>query len=289
MQVGRRITPQTTPWGIPLRWIAFFGVILAAWATLFAMSVQFAERAPVSLLGLGMGWLAPLYPDSPGAGLLPDVLAAICFAGAASGEAAPLALFAMWALMVLAMMAPTAAPLAHTYGGLAAANPARVSRFGFWALLAGFCAVWIGFAAIAAAAQAALSWAGAMTFGGVLDATWLAAALLAVAGLYQFSSLKAACLSRCRAPLTYFLAHWRHGAAGALRMGLHHGLACLGCCWALMALGFVGGTMNLLWMGIAMALMTLEKLPRIGRTITAPLGVVILAGAAIVAWQAATA
>jgi predicted metal-binding membrane protein len=159
------------------------------------MSAEFAARAPVSLLGPGMGFLAPLYAGPSGVGTLPWVLEALCFAGPSAGEAAPLALAGMWALMALAMMAPTAAPLLRTYGDLAAGNPGRVPPAGLWGLLTGFCAVWIGFAALAALAQWAAAAAGLMTVGGLLGSDWLAAALLALAGLYQFSALKAACLS----------------------------------------------------------------------------------------------
>lgn len=85
-----------------------------------------------------------------------------------------------------------------------------------------------------------------------------------------------------------FLSHWREGVVGALRMGLQQGVACLGCCRAPMALAFVGGTMNLVWMGGAMVLMTIEKPPTFGRYITAPLGAALQASSAVVAWHAAT-
>ena len=88
--------------------------------------------------------------------------------------------------------------------------------------------------------------------------------------------------------MTFLLANWRNGLGGALRMGLKQGVACLGCCWALMALAFVGGTMNLVWMGAAMLIMTVEKLPAVGRYVTAPLGAALVAGALAVAWRAAT-
>ncbi len=88
--------------------------------------------------------------------------------------------------------------------------------------------------------------------------------------------------------MAVFLSHWREGVVGVLRMGLQQGVACLGCCWALMALAFVGGTMNLVWMGGAMVLMTIEKLPTFGRYITAPLGAVLVASSAVVAGHAAT-
>jgi len=99
--------------------------------------------------------------------------------------------------------------------------------------------------------------------------------LLMLAGAYQFSALKAACLAKCRAPLTFFMQHWEEGA---WRNGLRLGLVCLGCCWALMALAFVGGVMNLAFMGLATAIMVIEKLPDLGRWLTRPLGGVLLAG-----------
>jgi len=292
---SRRATvEQTMPLGLsdwlrgrPVSWIGFFALVLGGWAALFAMSADLTTRTPVSLLGPGMGLLAPLFDSASWGGTLPLAFNAICFAGPSSSGAAPIALFGMWSLMVLAMMAPTAAPMLRTYGDLLAGNPGRVSPMGFWGLLAGFSVVWIGFAVIAALAQSAASWAGVMTVGGLLRSSWLAAALLVLAGLYQFSTLKAACLSRCRSPMAFFFSHWREGTAGALRMGLRQGAACFGCCWALMALGFVGGTMNLVWMGGAMVLMTIEKLPTFGRYITAPLGAALLASAAVVAWRAA--
>jgi predicted metal-binding membrane protein len=106
----------------------------------------------------------------------------------------------------------------------------------------------------------------------------LSAGLLALAGLYQLSPLKERCLAKCRAPLTFFFQHWD---AGAWRMGLRLGAVCLGCCWALMLLAFVGGVMNLAFMGLATVIMVLEKLPDIGRPLTRPLGAVLLVAAAM--------
>ena len=275
-------------WGATGRWGGFFAVVLCAWASLFAMSADFAAQAPLSLLGSGMELFAPMFPDGLSGGLLSLTIDAICFAGPKPGDAPPIVLVGMWSLMALAMMAPTATPMLRTYSNLAAGNPGRISSEGFWALLIGFCLVWLGFAILAAAAQWALARVGALSVGGLLRSNWLAAALLAAAGLYQFSALKAACLSRCRSPLAFFLSNWKAGITGALRMGLRQGVDCLGCCWALMALAFVGGTMNLVWMGAAMVLMTIEKLPTFGRYVTAPLGAALVASAAVVAWRAAT-
>ena len=144
------------------------------------------------------------------------------------------------------------------------------------ALVAGYLAVWLGFSVIAAGAQMALFNAGLLTAFGDSRSGVLSAALLALAGAYQFSPAKAACLSKCRRPLVFFMAHWDEGP---LRNGLRLGLVCLGCCWALMLLAFVGGVMNLAFMGLATVIMVLEKLPGPGRYLTRPLGVALLCAA----------
>jgi predicted metal-binding membrane protein len=92
------------------------------------------------------------------------------------------------------------------------------------------------------------------------SSSWLSGSVLVAAGLFQFSHLKQACLSQCRSPVTYFMTEWRNGHVGALLMGLNHGVHCVGCCWILMALLFVAGVMNILWMAIIMAFVLIEKL-----------------------------
>jgi len=232
-------------------WIALFALILAAWAALYAMSVPADLRAAGRLFGAGF-WadLCRVTPDAAG------YVRIAC----------------MWLLMSAGMMAPSALPAFATYDDLDHAGPAGQARFG--ALVAGYLAVWLGFSALAAGLQMALFDAGLVSAFGDSRSGLLSAALLALAGLYQFSPLKAACLARCRAPLAFFFQHWDEGP---WRMGLRLGLTCLGCCWALMLLAFVGGVTSLAFMGLAMALMAVEKLPRIGRLVTAPLGVVLVA------------
>lgn len=184
-----------------------------------------------------------------------------------AGEAGFAGVVLMWAVMGLAMMLPTALPAFAVWDDLPGTNGP-----GFAALALGFGAVWTGFALPAAALQVWVSSAGATT------APAFTAAVFAAAGLYQFSPLKAQCLSRCRMPLTAFMAHWDEGP---FRIGLRLGVDCLGCCWALMALGLVGGAMSLGFMGLAMLLMAAEKLPDIGDAITRPLGVGLIALAAL--------
>jgi predicted metal-binding membrane protein len=183
--------------------------------------------------------------------------------------------FAMWVVMAAAMMLPTALPAFATHDEIADAQ----STGGGAALVAGYGAVWLGFAALAASAQVALPMG---------PAPWIAAALLGGAGAYQFSPLKDACLSRCRRPLTFFMAHWDEGP---WRMGLRLGATCLGCCWALMALGLIGGAMSLGFMALATVLMTAEKLSR-GTWLSRGIGLAclvgagfVLAGTGVASWQ----
>jgi predicted metal-binding membrane protein len=234
-------------------WLAFFGGLLLCWAVLFAMAVPSEWRALEATYGASF-------------------LEMLCGGAVAASDAGTV--FAMWSLMSAAMMAPTALPALATYDDLSC-----VAETGFGRLIAGYLAAWAGFSALAALAQVGLYRFGLVGgFGQSLSAP-LTMALLVGAGFYQFGALKEACLSRCRAPLAFFLQHWEEGP---FRSGLRLGLDCIGCCWALMALAFVGGTMNLSFMGVAMVLMTLEKLPRIGRLVTRPLGgMLIAAGLAV--------
>lgn len=230
-------------------WLALYGSILLAWALLYMMQLPPDLIAAANFYGADF-WQS-LCQIQPGLSGAPGI-------------------FLMWALMSAAMMAPTALPALATWEDLCKAGHAT----GFGLLIAGYLLIWLCFALFATAAQIALAAAGLLNPLGESVSLWFSALLLAVAGGYQFSALKTACLSKCRAPLTFFMQHW---SEGPLRMGLRMGLDCLGCCWALMALAFVGGTMNLLWMAGAMVLMMLEKLPAFGAFLTRPLGYGLLA------------
>ena len=236
-------------------WLSLFGGVLAAWAALYAMAIPAEIRAASRLFGSDF-WtgLCAVTPDMAGYGRM--VL--------------------MWALMATAMMLPTALPALRAYDDLGASG-ASTRPFAF---VVGFLAIWFGFAVLAAALQMALFQADIVSSFGDSRSATLSATLLAVAGLYQFSALKESCASKCRAPISFFLQHWEEGA---VRMGLRLGATCLGCCWALMLLAFVGGVMSLAFMGLATLIMVIEKLPEIGRWISRPLGVALLGGAAWVA------
>jgi len=234
-------------------WLGFFAFVLAAWALLFAMQPGGAAAEMAELYGS-------------------DFLRTLC--APITAKTGYGALFAMWALMSAAMMAPTFVPTLSTYRGLTHTEAAGTATFVM--LVVSYLMVWLGFSGAAALAQLGLARAGLIGVDGISVSLWLSAALLLIAGAYQFSPQKDACLSKCRAPMMFFMEYWRPGLGGAARMGWKLGAICIGCCWALMLLGFVGGVMNPVWMGIATILMVLEKLPEIGRYITRPLGGALL-------------
>lgn len=228
-------------------WVAFFGAVLLGWWGLFQMAIPADLRALQAIYG-------------------GDLIEALC--SGLLGPAGFWSSFAMWGLMSAAMMAPTAVPAFVTYDRLPPSDETSFAR-----LVGGYLLAWLGFSALAGAGQSLLVQAGLVSAIGQSLSVWFSAALLVLAGLYQFSPLKMACVNRCRAPLPFFMQYW---SEGAFRMGLRIGLDCIGCCWALMLLGFVGGMMNLGFMGLAMLIMTLEKLPDFGRYLTAPLGAALL-------------
>jgi predicted metal-binding membrane protein len=125
--------------------------------------------------------------------------------------------------------------------------------------LAGYLAIWSAFSLVAATAQLALQEASLVSAGSLKAAPVVGGLLLLGAGLYQFTPLKQACLARCQSPLGFILSEWREGRGGAFLMGLRHGGFCVGCCWALMALLFVAGVMNLIWVAALAALVLVEK------------------------------
>lgn len=235
--------------GMP-HWLALFGLILAAWTALYIMAIPDDLRV-----------LSRVYGAEFWQSLCVVTLDATGYVNAV----------AMWALMSAAMMLPTAVPAFATYDDLGRQTDVR-----FVPLVAGYAVVWIGFSLIAAALQMGLFGLQMISPIGDSQSLWLSAGLLLLAGLYQFSPVKEACLSKCRQPLTFFMAHWDEGP---WRNGLRLGLICLGCCWALMLLAFVGGVMNLAFMGVATLIMVLEKMQNLGRYLTRPLGVVLILGA----------
>lgn len=169
--------------------------------------------------------------------------------------------FVMWAVMMVGMMLPGAAPTVLMY-----ASAARQQRKGaavlpaVWIFTSGYLAAWTLFSVAAAALQIILEQALLLTSMMVSANRALSASVLIAAGVYQVLPLKDACLGKCRNPLVLLTMRWRPGATGAFRMGLEHGLYCVGCCWLLMFVLFAAGVMNLLWVALIAMFVLAEKL-----------------------------
>ena len=197
-----------------------------------------------------------------------------------------LVMLAMWWVMMIAMMTPSAAPMILLYARATrhaqASGRLQQGVVPTAAFAAGYLLVWLAFSVAATALMWALERIGAVsaaTMGS--SAAWASATLLIAAGLYQLSPLKHACLRVCRSPAEFLSRHWRPGSYGALRMGVAHGVYCVGCCWVLMALLFVGGIMNVLWIAALAILVLLEKVAPPGAWISRATGVLLLAWGAM--------
>lgn len=175
-----------------------------------------------------------------------------------------LLLFVMWTIMMVAMMLPSATPMILLFEHVAEQRRSRGRPHASTAVfLLGYLLVWTAFSAVATLGQWALHRSALLSPMMVSTSTALGGGLLIMAGVYQWTPLKRACLKSCRSPLGWLTTQWREGPTGALLMGLRHGGFCVACCWALMALLFVVGVMNLLWVAALAALVLLEKtLPR---------------------------
>jgi predicted metal-binding membrane protein len=167
---------------------------------------------------------------------------------------------AMWAVMMVAMMVPTAAPMTLMYAAVARKAAAQHNPLApTFVFVAGYIAMWAVFSLVATIAQHALDQAALLSPMMVSRSPLFGAALLIAAGIYQFTPLKNACLRNCRTPAHFLSRYWRAGTLGAFRMGLRLGAYCVGCCWILMGLLFVGGVMNLLWIAAIAIFVLLEK------------------------------
>jgi predicted metal-binding membrane protein len=186
-------------------------------------------------------------------------------------------MFGMWAVMMVAMMVPTAAPMILTFAAISRKRPAPqafLSRTSAFVL--GYLLVWTSFALIATVAQGLLHQAALLSPKLATTNTLLASFLLLAAGLFQWTPFKYTCLHHCRSPFSFLLNEWRDGTKGALYMGLNHGGYCLGCCWSLMALLFVAGVMNLLWIATLAALILVEKVAPKGHYLSRVAGVLFI-------------
>jgi predicted metal-binding membrane protein len=167
---------------------------------------------------------------------------------------------AMWAVMMVAMMVPTAVPMTLMYAAVARKAAAQHTPLApTFVFVTGYIAMWTIFSVVATVAQYVLDRAALLSPMMVSRSALFGAALLIAAGIYQFTPLKNACLQNCRAPAHFMSRYWRTGNLGASRMGLRLGAYCVGCCWILMGLLFVGGVMNLLWIAAIAVFVLLEK------------------------------
>jgi predicted metal-binding membrane protein len=189
----------------------------------------------------------------------------------------------MWAVMMAAMMLPSAVPMVLAYDRMDGGT-AGEERSGSTAMfVAGYVVVWAAFAAGATGLQWALHNLALVNGMGVATQSGLAGLLLVGAGVFQFSPVKRRSLGACRTPMGFMMTSWREGKTGALKMGLHHGTVCLGCCWALMVLLFVLGVMNLAWVVVLAVFVLLEKVSRRGEMVsTIGGGVLVIWGIAVV-------
>jgi predicted metal-binding membrane protein len=230
---------------------ALLGLAALCWLYLFAAAAEMAAMDPSTMV-------MPMPPRQP----------------------AELALLlAMWWVMMIGMMLPSAAPMILTFATVSRRRRARGQPQAPTVLfVAGYLLAWGGFSVAATLAQWGLEHAALMSpMDMATTSRWLGGALFLAAGLYQLTPLKHACLRACRSPFDFVVNRWREGAGGALRMGMEHGVACLGCCWILMALLFVGGVMNLLWVAALTVVVLIEKLVPLGDWM-ARIGGVALAG-----------
>jgi predicted metal-binding membrane protein len=218
-----------------------------------------------------------------GAGMAPAIGDMVMPTGAETWSAGyALVVFAMWAVMMAAMMLPSAAPMILFYDSIASRRLARgEAAAGAGVFTLGYIAAWALFSVAATALELALESLALMLPMMHTTSIGAAGAVLVAAGIYQWTPFKQSCLRRCRSPLDFVQEHWREGTRGAFAMGLRHGAFCVGCCWLLMLLLFVGGVMNLWWIsGIALFVLV-EKLAPAGHWLGR------VAGVLLVAWGAA--
>lgn len=220
-------------------------VIAATWAYLLA-----GAAIEMDIMDMGGGQMMAMPPGwSPGYAAL---------------------IFCMWAVMMAAMMLPGAAPTILLVAALMG-RPGATAPFA-----AGYILVWCGFSAAVTLLQWNLDEAGLLSQTMALGNAILAGSVLIAAGVYQWSPLKDACLTHCRSPAEFLVRRWRRGPLGAVWTGIRHGVFCLGCCWMLMALLFVGGLMNLVWIAAIALLVLIEKTLPWGRRMSRVTGVLLI-------------
>ncbi len=276
-----------------IAWWLLGALVALAWLYLAVLSTAAGLGATFGALGPGMSVLDRML-ETTGTGSTAysavsawpwlNALIAVCAALPEDWRLADAALHAtMWLAMGAAMMLPSAAPMLRTYAEIADTAAGQGRRIVSPLVLAGgYLTIWSAFALAATGLQWGLGQAGALSASGTVLTGGLAAIVLALAGLYQFTDQKAACLVKCARPFPFLFANWTETRRGVYRLGLRQGLFCLACCWALMLVMFAVGVMNIVWIAVLAAVMTLEKL-------IAARWFSRLIGAALLAWALAAA
>jgi predicted metal-binding membrane protein len=211
----------------------------------------------VGAIALSWFYLVPVSRDMYGA---MDGLSAWMMAGTWDGRYF-LLIFMMWAVMMIGMMLPSAAPTALLFATVVRkSDPENAPVARTYAFAGGYLLAWTAFSFAATLLQWGLAKTALLSPMMTLTSSTVGALLLMAAGVYQWTPLKQSCLTRCRAPADFITRYWRPGVAGALRMGARHGIYCVGCCWVLMLLLFFGGVMSLIWIAAITVFVLLEKL-----------------------------
>ena len=276
-------------------WIAFFASILASWWWLYSMSLsmnmdllgRMSMSHSISSMDMSKEPLSEMNMSkepTSNINMSTEMGSMRQMAGKMSLDNSMthfLPLVGMWAVMMAAMMLPTMVPTLRSYEDLMVS--ANGTRVGWLGVLLGYSIVWILFAVIISVTQIGLLYLDVVDMMGKAKSLWLSAALLIAAGAFQFTRAKEVCHGVCHSPMSYFIGHWKPGFVGGVKMGLSLGVFCVGCCWLFMILGFAGGVMNFLWMGLATIMMVLEKLPQLGHFLVKPFGILlILSGPSII-------
>lgn len=234
------------------------GIIVLSWAYLFYMAWDMMSAME---MGGGMAMSMEMArPDVRPWGMVDFVF-----------------IFLMWTVMQVAMMTPSAAPMVLTYTRFGRKKGEQTTPLRTTAMFyLGYILVWTAFSAAATLAQWGLHTAALLSPMMVNTSPIVGGVILIAAGIFQFTSLKQACLHHCRTPLGFMLTEWREGPGGALVMGLKHGGYCVVCCWLMMALLFVAGVMNLLWIAVIAAYVLIEKVVPKGELISRAIGLLVI-------------
>jgi predicted metal-binding membrane protein len=245
-------------------------------------SVLIASRAAIASLGRGSatpGWTIAIVGLSAAAWFAMLVL----MGDMDQGPGTPLhdlpVFLTGWVVMLCAMMLPSELNYVAAFGvllkrpGITAGKRRRRTL----SFIAGYGIAWIAYGLAAYSLDSIVRSAGLEWIAWNRAGSYLAGSVLVLAGLYQFSTLKHACLTGCRSPLSFFSRYWRDGNGGAIAMGFRHGLVCVGCCWALMAVMFAVGVMSFSWMAMLTVLMFAEKMLPHGKKLTAPIAIFLAA------------